>query len=235
MTATAAVRGEPATSSLYAYEALAYAISVGRLAPGTPLRERADAARLGMSRTPFREALQRLEQDGLVVRHPKRGAHVAPLVARDVAEFGALREAVEVAMALRLIAEPGVDLRPLDAMLSGQKAAVEAGDWTAFVGEDERFHLLLVELAGNRRALETARRAWLHVNRARYLVPLAATELRAALADHREILRALREGDADGVRWAVRRHVGQPAARLLAQLRDRHPEAFADEGWRSSG
>jgi DNA-binding GntR family transcriptional regulator len=218
---------DEATSSDFAYEALAHGISTCRLPPGTPIRERSDAARLGMSRTPFREALHRLELEGLVVRRPKRGTSVAPLNARDIREHMVLREAVEVTMAQHLIAARPPDMSAPEGMLDRQRRALDTRDVTGFLEADEGFHLILVQLAGNAAAVETARRAWLHVNRARYLAPLAAPAMAAALRDHEEILQALRAGDVDGVRWAIRRHLDEPLERLLKELRAKHPEAFA--------
>lgn len=216
-----------ATSSEFAYEALAHGISTCRLRPGTPIRERSDAARLGMSRTPFREALHRLELEGLVVRRPKRGTSVAPLDAEDIREHMVLREAVEVTMAQRLIAGGVPDLSLVEETLAEQRQAMGANEVVDFLEADEGFHLLLVQLAGNSAAVETARRAWLHVNRARYLVPLGAAAMATALSDHEDILRALRAGDVDGVRWAIRRHLEEPLDNLLTELRGRHPEAFS--------
>lgn len=210
----------------YAYEVLAHGIATGALPPGTPIRERSDAARLGMSRTPFREALHRLELEGLVVRRSKRGTRVAPLDAREIAESMALREAIEVAMAQRLVGD-GVDLAPLEDALGRQRDALDREDRLAFLAADEGFHLLLVRLAGNGLAVETVRRCWLQLNRVRYLAPTSRPAMRVAVREHEEILEAVRSGDADGVRWAVRRHLDEPLQRLLGELRTAHPEAFA--------
>lgn len=218
-------RGE-ASSSAYAYGALVHAISTCRLAPGTPIRERSDAARLGMSRTPFREALHRLELDGLVIRRAKRGTLVAPLDAREIRDAMGLREAIEVGMAQRLIAAGVEDFEPLEELLARQRSAARRGDWRAFLEADEGFHLLIVKMAGNALALEAVRRTWMHVNRARYLAPPDAGGMAALLQDHEQVLAALRSGDVDGVRWALRRHLEEPVDQLLDQVQTRHPEAF---------
>ena len=135
-------------------------------------------------------------------------------------------EDVEVAMAQHLIAEGVPDLAPAEAALDGQRRAIAAGDTTGFLEADEGFHLLLVQLAGNSAATDAARRAWLHVNRARYLAPLDRGSMTAALADHEDILRALRSSDVDGVRWAIRRHLDEPLQRLLDSVGQQHPEAL---------
>lgn len=213
--------------SEYAYEALAYGIATGALPPGTPIRERSDAARLGMSRTPFREALYRLELEGLVVRKSKRGTLVAPLDARGIAESMALREAIELAMAQRIVGDRTIDLAPLEEQLAGQRQAAEREDRLAFLAADETFHIELVQLAGNALAVDAVRRCWLQLNRARYLAPMRRPAMRSALRDHQEILGAIRSGDVDGVRWAIRRHLDEPVQRLLRDLRASHPEVFA--------
>lgn len=218
---------EQRSSSGYAYEVLAHGIATGALPPGTPIRERSDAARLGMSRTPFREALHRLELEGLVSRRSKRGTLVAPLDERGISESLALREAIEVAMAQRLAGE-GAELDALEAKLREQRQAVEQADRLAFLAADEGFHLVLVQLTGNELAVEMVRRCWLQLNRARYLAPLRPAEMRAALRDHGEIVEAIRAGDLDGVRWAIRRHLDGTEQRLLQELRATRPEVFTD-------
>jgi DNA-binding GntR family transcriptional regulator len=218
---------EERSSSVYAYEVLAHGIATGALPPGTPIRERSDAARLGMSRTPFREALHRLELEGLVVRRSKRGTLVAPLDVRGITDSIALREAIEVAMAQRLAAH-GSDLAPLEEMLEKQRDAAGRGDRLGFLAADEGFHLLIVQLAGNSLAVDAVRRCWLQLNRARYLAPLPGTARRAAVRDHEEILAAVRSGDPDGVRWAMRRHLDGPEQRLVSDLRSSRPEVFAE-------
>jgi len=218
-----------ATSSIsdLAYADLARAIETCALAPGTPINERAEASRLGMSRTPFRQALHRLALDGLIVAVPKRGTYVAPLDARDIRDNMAVRTALEVDVVCRLVDEAHeVDLGLLDACLEDQERAAKSGDWLSFLGLDEAFHMALMKAAGNRRATESARRAWMHINRARYLTPLSTEQMGAALKGHGEIMAALRAADATAVRVAIARHLGEPLSRRLEELRESLADAF---------
>ncbi|MHB8508159.1 MAG: GntR family transcriptional regulator [Candidatus Dormibacteria bacterium] len=212
----------------HAYATLSRAIETCEIPPGAPFNERDTAARLGMSRTPFRQALHRLVLEGLVVVVPKRGTFVAPLDPSDIADNMAVREAVEVGMVQRLLADGhDLDWASIDEYLGLQKGAVDAGDTLGFLRADEDFHQYILASAGNRRALEAAQRAWLHVNRARYLQPFTRAHMRRSIAEHKEIVVALRAGDAEGARWAIRRHLGDPLDRTLEDLRNRFPDAFS--------
>jgi DNA-binding GntR family transcriptional regulator len=212
-----------------AYQRLAQAIATCEIPAGAPLNERDVAARLGMSRTPLRAALHRLSLEGLVATVPQKGTHVAPLDAQDIADNMALRRALEVEMAHRVV-EAGVDLDAtvLDELLATQRHAIEHLDSPAFLRADEQFHLYVLAAAGNRRALEAAQRSWLHVNRARYTVPMTVTHMRAALRGHREIAAGLLQRSAPRVERAIRDHLEQPLRRQLRYLADHHPEAFSE-------
>jgi DNA-binding GntR family transcriptional regulator len=183
-----------------AYTRLAQAIATCEIPAGAPLNEREVAARLGMSRTPLRAALHRLSLEGLVTTVPKKGTYTARLDARDIEDNMAVREALEIEMAQRVI-EAGVELDGdvLEELLATQRHAVEHLDSPAFLRADEQFHLYLLAASGNRRAIEAAQRTWLHVNRVRYMVPMTLTHMRSSLRGHGEIAAALLERSAPRV------------------------------------
>jgi DNA-binding GntR family transcriptional regulator len=210
-----------------AYARLAQAIATCEIPAGAPLNEREVAARLGMSRTPLRAALHRLSLEGLVATVPKKGTYVTPLDARDIVDNMAVREALEMEMAQRVI-EAGVELDAavLEELLDAQRRALEHLDSPAFLRADEQFHLYLLAASGNRRAVEAAQRAWLHLNRARYTVPMTVTHMRESLRGHRDIAAALTHGDGWRVASVIREHLEQPLRRQLRALADRHPDAF---------
>ena len=210
-----------------AYAELAQAIATCRLAPGTPLNERVDGARMGMSRTPFRQALHRLALEGLVMTLPQRGTFVTPLDPGDIENNMRVREAIEIEMA-RYVIEHGRDLDfdALEHHIGRQKRSVESGDWLGFLGDDEAFHQDILAASGNARALEAARRCWLHVNRARYVMPMSRAAMRLALSQHRDIVRALKSADPARTEAAIRRHLEAPLNRTLVQLARTIPAAF---------
>lgn len=211
-----------------AYTRLAHAIATCEIPAGAPLNEREVAARLGMSRTPLRAALHRLSLEGLVTTVAQKGTYAARLDARDVEDNMAVREALEIEMAQRVVAA-GIQLDPVvvDELLDAQRHAVEHLDSPAFLRADEQFHLYVMAASGNRRAVEAAQRTWLHVNRARYMVPMTVAHMRSSLRGHREIVAALRERSAPRAQRAIRDHLEEPLRRQLEYLAARHPEAFS--------
>lgn len=214
------------SASIRAYEILVHRIATCELGAGETIVERDQAARLGMSRTPFRDALNRLALEGLVSRVPKRGTVVSLLDPRDIADNMSVREAIEVEMARRVI--DGDEAIDVDELVERQRRAIGAGDHRAFLVADEAFHLALVAAAGNERAVEAARRAWLHVNRARYLVPMTAAAMRRALRDHGEIAAAIRQRSRARAERAIRDHLGEPLHLLLSDHARRFPAAFTE-------
>ncbi|MHB8719421.1 MAG: GntR family transcriptional regulator [Candidatus Dormibacteria bacterium] len=215
------------SASERAYRALVRRIATCELRAGEAVVERVEAGRLGMSRTPFRDALNRLEQEGLITRQPKRGTFVSLLDPDDIAANMAVREAIEVEMARRLIESGTAPAETLAAVLEEQRRVIAAGDHHAFLDADERFHMLLVAAAGNPRAVDVARRAWLHVNRVRYLEPMTVAAMRRARRDHVAIAAAVRDGSAEATQQAIRRHLDEPLHRLLSEHARRHPASFS--------
>ena len=126
-------------------------ILANRLMPGTVLPEPDVAARLGMSRTPVREALIRLEADGLIELIPRRGLRVLPIFPDDMREIYALLEVLEAEVAAELAEAATIPggLAPLEAANDAMEAALEQGDLDAWAAADDRFHRALIERSAN--------------------------------------------------------------------------------------
>lgn len=209
-----------------AYAKLLEAIATCKLRPGSLLNERDTAAGLGMSRTPFRQALHRLALEGLVVTIPKRGVYVTALDRKVIADNVAVREALEVEIVRRII-DGGlpVDLPRLRDLLATMRAAAAKGDARAFLAADERFHLAIVGASQNQPALQAVKRTWIYLNRARYLAPPGHRARREALAEHREIAAALGARERARAERAVRRHL-KKSLRRLDEIAVQMPSAF---------
>lgn len=232
-----AVRGAPndddgdgeGTLSDQAYRRLSRAIARCELAPGTILVERYASAELGMSRTPFREAISRLEKDGLIRILPRRGGQVTLLDLDDIRNNLEVREALEKMCVERALRDGlPFDVARLAQLVKEMGAAVRASDAATFLEADEQFHLTVVAAARNGRALDALKTAWVHINRARHLQPTSKTAMQRSLAQHQAILVQLRERDPEGVRKAIADHTGY-AAELSANLMQRVPEAFTSD------
>lgn len=197
------------------YETLRDFLRAGRIASGQPLQEAALAAQLGVSRTPVREALARLESEGLVVADGRRFT-VPSLSDDDIEDIYELRFLLEPeALALTAARKPErKQLQPLRRALEDMAAAHEAGDGAAFMEANYRFRGAWMALVPNRRL---ARAIELYADHVRYLraFTLGEAEVRAVvLKGLKRLLAALEAGDGDAAGEAMRAHLDK-AKRIL--------------------
>jgi len=190
-----------------AYRYLKTRIMSADLTPGASLNELEIAAALGTSRTPVREAIRKLEQEGLAMRYPNRGAIVAKLSMTDVLEIWQIREILEPA-ACRLAADR-VDRNALAELeqalleLRGRETGPEA--YERFLRADMGLHGLIVEATGNatlRRVLEMLNERVVQVR-----VVTSPARFRHAVDEHLAIIAALKARDAEAAMGAMRRHL----------------------------
>jgi DNA-binding GntR family transcriptional regulator len=201
-----AQRAETARTLLrdQAYARLRDAILDGTLEPGEQLRDAEIAQWLGLSRTPIREALARLEEYGLVESAPNRYTRVSPLSANDA------RDAFPVVAALHGLAAslgvPRLAAADLDAMgVSNDDfaAALRIGDVDRAVAADDRFHGVLVQAAANREIARSLQRLMPKVRRlerARF----GSLAARRSVEQHARVVELCAAGDAEGAAGAVR-------------------------------
>ncbi len=192
------------------------AIVQGRLRPGEKVPEDELAQQLGVSRTPIREAIRILEQQGLVRVRPKKGTYIAQVDRRDVAdglsvrislEELAVREAID-----RLSEDQWVALcRRLEDLLSEMDAAVVASDAVTATELDIEFHTALIRAADNRFLAQTWRLVGVPLlvwAPERELYPQSQAELFVGLSErHRTLLEAIRQRDPDLSAVAIREHI----------------------------
>ncbi|MET0899853.1 MAG: GntR family transcriptional regulator [Mycobacterium sp.] len=189
------------------------------LSPGTRLIERDLADELEVSRVPLREAMQRLQQDGLVVVVPRQGAIVSPFTVEDVRDLFDVRESLEV-LAARLAADRA-DQNGLDALavqLDTAREATKRHDKPAIAAANAGFHTIIVDLAANPllesilRPLE-ARTQWLfHLTGDR--------DPGVQCREHEELLAAIAAHDADRAAESAFHHVHSGRDTSLAMAAD---------------
>ena len=172
------------------------AILSGRMLPGAALVETALAEKMNVSRAPIREAIQILENDGLVETIAYKGKRVKPLTAREVAETYSLREVFEV-MAVRLILENGAPLDTLRTHCDEMTAAAEADNFEALVVADEAFHHALIRLADHNLLLTSWKNLYLRIHQIMALRNRDERNLTEVAGNHLPIVQALADGDAD--------------------------------------
>jgi len=198
-----------------------------RLRPGEALSENGLAARLGVSRTPVREAVQRLVREGLVQVLPQRGSYVALLSIRRIRDALFVREAVETEIVRRILAAPEnpTAIEALEASMERQTQALSAGDLEATMRADEDFHRTLLHSC----ALDGV---WPIVAQARDMHQrtraIAVPELQSgeqAVADHRAVVAGLRARDPAQALLAMSRHL-QRNETLTMGVAALHPDYF---------
>jgi DNA-binding GntR family transcriptional regulator len=196
-----------------AYDYLRTIVLADPAAQGTFLNEQEIADRIGVSRTPIREALLMLSAEELVRLVPKRGAYIPELTASELRELLELRGVLERFAAERALAANSAPLDELRAALADQKGK----DDRTFIEADTRFHTILIRAAGN----ETLTRTY-ETLRARQVVSglvalQGATHRReAVLAEHEAIVDALAAGEAGPAKDAITAHLDATLRALLA-------------------
>src|SRR3954451_4881082 len=137
-----------------AYNEIKRMVLTGELNPGTFLAERQLAARLGMSKTPVRSALERLESEGFISISPQQGAIIRDLSLNEVADQYEIRMAIETFVARNLAGRlSGDQVVRVQANLEAQRANLEVGSVERGVALDEEFHTLFCEFLGNQEIL----------------------------------------------------------------------------------
>jgi DNA-binding GntR family transcriptional regulator len=190
-----------------AYHAIRGMIVSLDLRPGAVIDERALMDRLGIGRTPTREALRRLAQEGLVEVYPRRGMFVTSVEIRDLASLAEVRSVLE-SNAARLAAEraTGEDRDALESLLGelGSRTDLDARELMAL---DERIHRQVYRSAHNPFLESTLEEYYVLALRIWYLALDQARELEQAVLGHRELLEAIRDGDGDRAEETMRSHV----------------------------
>lgn len=201
------------------YEALRDAIFSGAVPPGSKLSVPALAHRLGVSRSPVREAVLRLSQERLAREEPRRGAVVADIGTEGLASLYEVRAALE-ALATRLAVErAGPELvSDLQSILSEHRQAVEMGDLSAHREADIRFHRRIRRESGNAELLSLLDGIETRVRVAMLKTSTTSGPYRA-LEDHEAILQAVRSGDPVAAEAQAREHVERLRRALLGGSR----------------
>jgi DNA-binding GntR family transcriptional regulator len=211
-----------------AYVALRDAITSGTLLPGAPLREAALARHFSISTTPVREALRRLDREGLVRLAPNRGAVVAEFNLREILDLFEIREALELRAVRRAASQRPLDLKAPESLLVAAATQIGRNDRIEWNRLEVAFHRAINDLSGNFELAELAERIHRSVQGlcVRCLrEPLYGPDrLQLMQSQHRGILDAIREGNAREAESRARAHIHH--------VRDSVAEALSSEGAR---
>jgi DNA-binding GntR family transcriptional regulator len=208
---TATVNGEATSLADRAYVQLREEIITAALAPGTLLREEQLTGRLGLGRTPVREAIQRLRREGYVTILPRRGTLVSEISITDLAAIYEVRTRLE-SWGARLAAErAGAADRQEAEQLMTALEAVQADDYEELLRTDRRIHRFAYRCAKNPFLAETLDHYHnlslriLHVAMRRY--PALTPQLDDVVHDQRALLEAIGRGDGDAAERVAAAHI----------------------------
>lgn len=202
------------------FNTLRQAIIKGDLKPGERLLEIQLSEKLGVSRTPVREAIRKLELEGLVIMAPRRGASVSGITVKHLQDVLEIRRALEE-LAVQLACERMSDeklliITKLQALLDNRK---DSDDALELADIDEQFHEQIYQATNNPRLIQML--ANLREQMYRYrLVYMKAKDTREKLFnEHRNIIKAIEDNDVEAGRKAIREHIKSQEKAILKTLK----------------
>jgi DNA-binding GntR family transcriptional regulator len=192
------------------YERIRKKVLDSELAPGSQILEQELAVMLGVSRTPVREAVIRLHNEGLLEIIPRHGVRIVPIAVSDMREIYDVLISLEP-RAAELLALRGAspkELRQLEVCCERMTDALARDEMEEWALADEEFHLGIVRLSGNRRLADIVLNCWDQVHRARYFTLRLRKHPHPSksIEEHYEIIEAIRRGDAKAASDIYRRH-----------------------------
>jgi DNA-binding GntR family transcriptional regulator len=194
------------------YRSIKQSLLDGTFNERSRLTEDSLATQLGISKSPVREALNRLEAEGLIYIEARRGAHVRQFSAKEIRDLYDLRAALE-GHAIDAATITPKFLRELGESINRTKKLLEAGDKVGHIEEDMRFHAMIATAAGN----EELSRVLENVQQKSLLCRSRSYELSSTTAPvaHKRIYLALKSGDKTEAQIAMREHILFVRDRLL--------------------
>lgn len=192
------------------YEELKLLILTGKITPGIRLMEEELAEDMGVSRTPIREAIRKLEKEGLITIEPRRGAYVSQLSTRDMVEILEVRQNMEgFAAGLAAQRMTGDEKQKLKAIAEAYETAVEEGDMASMIKCDTNFHHVIVEATQNKILIKMVEQLQEQVLRFRYLYYDNFKRAEKMPAEHRLIYEAILVGDSENARESADIHISR--------------------------
>lgn len=207
------------------YTTLRQAILKGELEPGERLMEIQLAEKMGVSRTPIREAIRRLEKESLVIMVPRKGAEVAGIsekILKDVLEIRMTLE--KMALRLAISRADSEDIRKLELCETRFQRAVESGNLIEMAEADEQFHFLIYEAADNEKLTEILNS--LKENMYRYRMEYLKDEnyRRDLLEEHNALIEAFKRNDLEQGVIITDRHIKNQEKAVIARVRQEAQE-----------
>lgn len=211
----------PRLLSEHVYEQLKSMILTNKFQPGQALVEERIASKWGVSRTPLRAALGRLERDGLVRTFPHKGYAVADIRPEDVRDLHQVREALEVtAIQLATPCFPDEELAQLARLFAEIDADLAEERYEKYIRSDAEFHARILAHVPNRRLPQMLAKIYDELTRIRnFSHGWPGEHMREAHEEHARILEAMRRRDSEAASAAMREHLRNVTRRAISLLR----------------
>ncbi len=202
------------------FNTLRQAILTGELKPGERLMELHLADRLGVSRTPIREAIRKLELEGLVTMIPRRGAEVAQITEKSMQDVLEVRRTLD-ALCAELACDriDGEGIRRLGEACTAFEKAVAAGDVKRIAQADVAFHDIIVEATGNLRLIQLVNNLSEQMYRYRFEYIKDFSQHERLVKEHRIIYESIVSKDRETASQAAKIHIDNQEKAILNQIR----------------
>jgi len=209
----------PAAISDRVYATLKYRVLTCAMLPGQRVVEKDLCAEMEISRTPLREAMNRLALEGLVVLRPYRGYVIAPLTVADFRELCEFRRILESeAAALSALRATPEDVDELAARTKLEYTVGDEQTYVTYLRSNSAFHLALVRCTHNSQLVSAVMSALDHHQRPLYLGLEVGIDAEASTVEHVEVVNAVRDHDHDRARALMLLHIGRAETRVVNAL-----------------
>ena len=203
------------------FNTLRRAILRGELVPGQRLMEIQLADKMGVSRTPVREAIRKLELEGLVVMIPRKGAEVAHISGKNLRDVLEVRRALEeLAGELACERMTAEDFKKLEQANHKFASVLGSDDITVLGQADEAFHGLIYQSTDNDRLVQMVNHLREQMYRYRIEHLKDKNQRNILLEEHQDIMRALAARDVDAVRKAIRTHINKQEEQIARMIKE---------------
>ncbi len=203
------------------FNTLRQAILKGELEPGERLMEIQLAERLGVSRTPIREAIRKLELEGLVLMIPRKGAEVAKISEKSLRDVLEVRRSLdELAIELAIQRMTDEDIAALEEAQKQFRAAVAGADAMTIAQQDENYHDVIYNATGNSRLVQILNNLREQMYRYRLEYIKDEEKRQILLAEHRKIYRALCSRHVEEAKQAMREHIDNQEITVLKNIKE---------------
>ena len=209
----------------YVFENLKQAIVRGNFSPGNRLVESRIAEAMGISRTPVREAIHKLEREGLIKKLPQGGFYVLNLSREEVEETFGIRSVLEsYAARLAAIKHQKEELEPLEEKIEEFQYHLNRGEIEALPQINTEFHALLYAMSRSPRLIKMINDLKDQIYRFRRIILKIEMMAKRSNDDHRQMLSAMKKRDADRVEMLVKQHILRGQKIVLKELENRVQE-----------